>query len=311
VALSSSGGSKPVVLLTSGVHGVEGFVGSAIQIKAFERPPPPGVRFVFVHAINPFGFAHLRRGDQDNVDLNRNFLDEGQPHAGSDPFYENLDPLLNPPSPPGRFDTFSARAFWNIMHYGLPPLRQAIAAGQYDFPKGLFFGGSVPSPVQAIFRENLPHWLGDACRVVHLDVHTGLGPWATHKLLIDPPLTPDQMKHATDWFGPEVLQPSLMDGVAYHSPGGFGPWCAANNSHRDYLFLCAEFGTYHNVKMLAGMRKENRAHYWSNGPSDPRYLRTKAYLKELFCPASPAWRKRVVEDGAELVVRAAEGLRKL
>jgi hypothetical protein len=29
---------------------------------------------VFVHALNPFGFKHHRRVNEDNVDLNRNFL---------------------------------------------------------------------------------------------------------------------------------------------------------------------------------------------------------------------------------------------
>ena len=39
----------------------------------------PGLRQVFVHALNPYGFAWDRRVTEDNVDLNRNFVDRTAP----------------------------------------------------------------------------------------------------------------------------------------------------------------------------------------------------------------------------------------
>jgi len=67
------------VVIISGVHGVEGFIGACVQIEAMKRlrrhALSDGVGIVMIHAVNPWGFAHLRRVNEDNIDLNRNFED--------------------------------------------------------------------------------------------------------------------------------------------------------------------------------------------------------------------------------------------
>ena len=94
-------GRSGVLVVSSGVHGVEGFFGSAVQ-TAFLREAEsraaagPNDALVFLHALNPYGFAWLRRFDEANVDLNRNLLVDGQPYRGSPPRYAALDRLLNP-----------------------------------------------------------------------------------------------------------------------------------------------------------------------------------------------------------------------
>ena len=50
-----------VVMVSSGVHGVEGFAGSAVQLAILNGGVPDNVCVVLVHAVNPFGFAELRR----------------------------------------------------------------------------------------------------------------------------------------------------------------------------------------------------------------------------------------------------------
>lgn len=82
--------AKEVLLLTAGTHGAEGFCGSGCEIglladDAFvARVARDGVRVVFLHALNPYGFSHLRRTNEDNVDLNRNFRDwSSAPHRTS------------------------------------------------------------------------------------------------------------------------------------------------------------------------------------------------------------------------------------
>ena len=311
VTMSSAGGPEPVLVVSSGVHGVEGFFGSAVQLAAlreWERTgPPAGVRVVFLHAVSPYGFAHRRRFNEDNVDPNRNFLLDGQAFAGSPPLYDRLDPLLNPRRPPSRWDVFLPKALVTIARHGFAPLKQAIAQGQYEYPHGLFFGGRGPSQSQLILREHTPDWLGESRSVVHLDLHTGLGPWASYKLLIDPPLAADQHDRAARWFGAGTLQRTSTAGISYHVRGGFGPWCAARNPDRDYLFLCAEFGTYGNLTMIAGVRAENQAHLWGR-PDAPSARRAKERLKELFVPASPDWRRRVVEQSLRLIRQAVAGI---
>lgn len=60
-----------------GTHGVEAFTGSAIQIEFLREYAVKGgsekdPTMIFVHPMNPFGMKHLRRTNENNVDLNRN-----------------------------------------------------------------------------------------------------------------------------------------------------------------------------------------------------------------------------------------------
>ena len=56
--------------------------------------PTGGTSVVLVHALNPHGFAHRRRVNEDNVDLNRNFVDHAGPPDDRD--YDVVHPLLVP-----------------------------------------------------------------------------------------------------------------------------------------------------------------------------------------------------------------------
>ena len=56
-----------------------------------------GVDVLMLHAINPHGFSHLRRGNEDNVDLNRNFIDWTAPPPGN-AAYADLHPALVVPA---------------------------------------------------------------------------------------------------------------------------------------------------------------------------------------------------------------------
>jgi len=95
----------PVLIVSSGLHGVEGAFGSAVQIAILQaaRKTPnavPGVRCVLVHALNPHGFAWSRRTDAGNVDLNRAFATDTPAEANLAAIYARLSPLLNPSTPP-------------------------------------------------------------------------------------------------------------------------------------------------------------------------------------------------------------------
>ena len=70
---------------SSGLHGVEGFAGSAIQLQWLTgnyQPPDDGA-VVIVHVMNPFGMVWLRRVNENNVDLNYNFLAADEKYEGA------------------------------------------------------------------------------------------------------------------------------------------------------------------------------------------------------------------------------------
>ncbi len=92
---------KKLIILTTGEHGAEGYVGSAMM-KLFieeylDQLNSQDTGLLLVHAINPWGMKHMRRVNPRNVDLNRNFVwDEADLNPAANPNYSSLNPLLNP-----------------------------------------------------------------------------------------------------------------------------------------------------------------------------------------------------------------------
>ncbi|MEZ6134760.1 MAG: M14 family metallopeptidase [Pirellulaceae bacterium] len=179
VATSTGDRSLPTLLLTSGLHGVEGFLGSAVQLNVLrDWQPTRPMRVVLVHALNPFGYVFLRRADEQNRDLNRNFLLDDEHYEGSSTLYGTLNGLLNPEHTPRRFDLFIPQLAWCVLRHGMGKLQAAIASGQYEYPRGLFYGGSSLNPIAEELSLGLQRWLAGTSHVVHLDFHTGLGKYA-------------------------------------------------------------------------------------------------------------------------------------
>lgn len=309
-AVSPAAGADRVLVVSSGLHGVESPFGAAVQLALMDdwarTSSPAGVRVVLIHALNPYGCAWGRRADAVNVDPNRNFLLPGEPYAGSPDGYRFFDPLLNPKRSPGRWDPFPVRAVLARLRYGLPALKQALVAGQYDYPQGVFFGGHEPGATHLALRERLREWVGPAASVVHLDYHTGLGRWGTYKLLLDAPVTAAQRARLDRWYGPGNYEEDDPRGVGYLPRGSFGPWCVAQGLAPDYLYMVAEFGTHGPVVMLGAMRAENQAHHW--GQPTGAHAWARARLRDVFCPPSLAWRSRALATGVGLAERALAGL---
>ncbi len=321
---NGSGAAKErTLIVSSGLHGVEGFLGSAVQCAALDwmalresridRPSPAAVvnrrerslpRLVFLHALNPFGFAWIRRCNEDNVDLNRNFPAPGNTYRGSPDDYAQLNWLLNKQSPPSRWEPFRLLSLAAILRYGIPRLKRAIATGQYDYPQGLFYGGAGPCETTRFVQSQFASWLGNGSgEVLHLDFHTGLGAAGEFQLLADVPPTPEQAARIRRVFNREVLAGPQSPVVAYQARGSISEWCQIVAEERDYQYLCVEFGTYSPTKVLTALRAENRAQHWDR-PGTPSYRWAKDLLKEAFCPQSLAWRQRTVERGLDLVMRA-------
>ena len=309
VDVATVGAARPAraVVVSSGLHGVEGFFGSAVQLAWLEGvgagriDVPPGTAVVLVHAVNPYGFAWRRRANERNVDLNRNFLDPGEPYAGAPPLYDRVHRLLNPGAPPSRADLFRVRAAWAVCRHGRRALRAAVAEGQYEHPSGLFFGGHEPEASARLVRERFWAWARRAAEVVHLDLHTGLGRHAGCELLIEP-------VHASDlgWyracFDP-VRVVSVAEGGVYAARGVMGAWLGRHAEGRRYRFACVEIGTYPPLRVLGALRAENCAHRFAARGSRP-HERAKGELVECFCPSNARWRGEAAGQALEVMGRA-------
>ncbi len=300
------------MVVSSGVHGVEGFFGSAVQLawldNVAEHMSDRPIRCVLIHGVNPFGFAELRRFNEDNVDLNRNFLASSDDYAGAPVGYQDLNRFLNPESPPSRWEPFRLKSFWNILRRGLPALKEAVAGGQYEYPRGLFFGGTEGCQSTRIVQRNFQSWIGSSRNTVHIDFHTGLGKFGSYRLLLVEPSDSEYYSWYADAFGSEWIEPlTRPHGTAFAASGVLGEWLRNQLRGRHYRFVAAEFGTYNILRVLGAIRAENRAHFYSES-SRSDYRRAKAEILECFCPEDVAWRDRVVRSGLRIIGQGMQAL---
>lgn len=293
---------RTALLTISGVHGVEGFAGSAVQLASLEHLPKLDVdtALVLIHVFNPYGMANLRRFNGNNVDLNRNFHFSPDGWQGEPEGYAALDSFFNPPRPPS-FDFFYLRAFRAWLRFGNAYVRQAVTGGQHHYPKGIYYGGNGLEPEAAEYLT----WLEESSlltldRLMVLDFHTGIGPFGKQSLFMRS--GSKQRGELSRKLGIAVT-PSKTEAktMGYrHGGGNSGVYRRLFNGG-ELNCLTVEYGTYHGLKMLRALRAENQYHHY--GDQKPDHW-SKQNLKEVFCPSSKDWRRRVLIQGMDLVERS-------
>lgn len=260
----------PRVLATiSATHGVEGFCGSGAQVDWLRRGEaarlPPKTAVLLIHAINPHGFAWLRRVTEDNVDLNRNWIafDQVLP---ANPAYDELADAICPPRWDEATRTGSAARLGAFAReHGFPALQQALSGGQYTHPDGIFFGGREPAWSRRTQTNILQGRLGRATRVAVIDYHTGLGPWGYgERIVIDPPGSAGFQRARRCW-GAGITSPS--DGSSASAPI-IGDGLAALPGllpHAEVTAMALEIGTVPVTEVIEALR----ADAWVHAHDDP------------------------------------------
>lgn len=328
--------ARSVLIVSSGLHGVEGFAGSAVQLAWLERlrsaeDLPSGVKIVLVHALNPFGFAWLRRWNENNVDLNRNFLTDraflsSAAYRASAEAYARHFAFLNPARPPSRWEPYALKAVGRILaagqasrarlpagqspsplalaalaRRGLAELRNTLLVGQYEHPKALFYGGDRPQPTTAWLQQRLPAWVAGAQLTLHIDIHSGYGKRGECALIIVDPRESPRARWVIDAFG-DAVQP-WDDATLYKAHGMMAGYFRALGVGGAYHGLTAEFGTYSGVRVLGALRAENQAHFYADARS-PNYRWAKRQIVETFAPAAADWRATVIDKALAIIARA-------
>jgi len=298
IAWLGSDQPERVLIHSSGIHGVEGFAGSAVQLALLssEISIPDDAALIVVHCLNPYGMAWLRRVNENNVDLNRNFVVDDTERSGAADPYRQLNDLLNPSGPP-RLDLFYLHAVRSIMKYGMPALKQTIAEGQYEFPDGLFYGGKQFEQTATLYLGWLSLQLKSVKKLFAIDVHTGLGKWGMETLFLRGS-APDQA--GADALATRLGRPLISDPVtagAYDIRGLMSEVFDMLGPRPDWQFVLQEFGTYPGTRALNALRQENRWHHYGDGGVNHW---TKRNLMKTFAPDNSSWRDFVVEKGVSL-----------
>ena len=205
VAVIGPKDAKAILVLGSGTHGVEGFAGSGIQIGLLRQDIAsslkPNMSIVMIHAINPYGFSHLRRFNEDNVDLNRNFVDHTKPYPPNQG-YKELANAISPKSISFWSNIKTGfRLFWYRLKNGKNELKVAISGGQYTHPHGLFYGGQSETWSNKTIRTIASRYLSNAECLIIVDFHTGLGPYGNAEVLLNEPKESIAYKRAVEMWG--------------------------------------------------------------------------------------------------------------
>jgi len=293
---------RQLVIFTSGIHGVEGYAGSALQqlwLAEFADRLPHDTGVLLVHALNPYGFAHGRRVNEHNVDLNRNALAAFPGPAN--PAYRPLDSWLNPPNPAPRLDDMFWQGLPLLVRHGRAALSQAIAAGQYEFPEGLFYGGQRREPSLSIFADLLAaSRFARVERVWHFDLHTGLGRYGHCQLLMDVPPAAPEFLYVSRGFRANTVKCDHPSDATHYSAQGILPVLTRRAFPGALtLAMTVEFGTLGPTTLLRRLRAENRAyHHGAQDQGDTERFRTA--LREALSPNDPAWRTKVISGGRQL-----------
>lgn len=302
-----------VLVTQSALHGVEGFAGSAAQADFLgflaASQLPPGVAVLHVHAINPWGYAWLRRTNEDGVDLNRHFIDFDAPLPANPGYDELADALLPADGDAATLARADARLAAFRAAHGERAFDLAVTGGQYRHPQGLFYGGTRTGWSRRLV-EDLParYALASRACVAFVDLHTGLGPYGYGELICDHEPGSRGVALARRWYGPSVTEPLLgtSTSVPKHGLSDFF-WHRLLGERT--CFVTLEFGTFPLPAMFPVLRDDHRLH--AAGPldwHDPAVQQVKRALRDHFYPAEPGWQQAVLFRSRQVLLQALAGL---
>lgn len=311
VARLGDSAAQSALLVISGTHGIEGFAGSGCQVGLLEdrlhEALPGSTCLLLLHALNPYGFAWLRRVNEDGVDLNRNFVDFAKPLPAS-AAYEALHDWLIPADWEGEARRAADAVLMSFgQTHGMPALQAAVSGGQYTRPSGLFYGGTRESwsalMLARVLTEVLP---GTVRRLAVLDLHTGLGPPAYGEPILDGRGAADR-ERALRWYGADVKDLAAGESVSARLVGTMARGIERARPELELTAIGLEFGTRPTMEVLTALRADHWLH--ARGSADPGTReRIQRQMREAFFSESPAWQAAVYGRTADLAFRALRGL---
>jgi hypothetical protein len=297
------------LVMISGTHGPEGYCGSGVQLGLLEGGLGAGLaarhRLVLIHAHNPYGFAWDTRFNEDNIDLNRNYLQDFGAPLPVNPAYGAIAEAAAPAS---RDEQSLAAADGKLLAYagehGFPALQAALTGGQYSHPKGVYYGGNAPSWSHLTMQRLWQTAIDGIDRLACIDMHTGLGPFGVGEIICEAaPGTPHHQQ-VTAMFGTDVCSTKDGSSVSAELTGTLDTallrWCGT----RQAGLIALEFGTVDPMSVFRATQASSWLHVHGN-PEGPEAGAIRQASRDAFYPQDPAWSQAVWDRASSLMVRAA------
>jgi hypothetical protein len=305
--------NEKLLIITSGLHGIEGYAGSAVQLmfmdKIMNSKQLKDVSVLFIHAMNPFGFKYRRKVTENNVDLNRNCAINFDLYESKNDGYEKLIKFLMPKSElnigslNNRF--FHLVAIRKIIQESMPVLRQAALQGQYQFDKGIYYGGKKFEPQINQVKPFLKSIMKEYEIILNLDLHTGYGERGKLHLFLNP-VEDKKVEFGIKSIFKDVSIDWGNSNDFYTIKGEYIGW---SNSLADGA-LCIpmffEYGTldsqktFGSLKSIQIMINENQGtHFGYKNLKNEKKI--KKLFSEMYYPESEVWRSKVISDSYKLM----------
>ncbi|MEM6583222.1 MAG: M14 family metallopeptidase [Pseudomonadota bacterium] len=300
-------GAEDVIVLVSGTHGIEGYCGSGIQIGCLQMglfdKLPGNIKVLLIHGLNPYGFSYYRRVNEDNIDVNRNFIDFDAP-LPINTAYADVQALVLPEGWDGESRAAAEQGIKDyIADKGAAAYQAALTGGQYQYPEGLFFGGAQPSWSRRLVEDVLSMQCKAAQRVAILDVHTGLGEYGEVELIT----FGDQLPRAQQCYGEAATSPDAGSSSSAVLAGTFGGTMPELLPHAEVTYVALEYGTSPVLEVMEALRAEN----WlrQRGELDSELgERIKEQFIHAFYPNEPQWHEMVWERAVKYINMALLGM---
>lgn len=303
-----------LLVVVSGMHGLEALPGSAIQVGWIESGGPEALAadtaVLLVHQINPWGCAWGRRFNEDNVDLNRNFLDFSLPLPENNK-YPLVHDALKPGGEMGDFGERAGPYLGSLVaEHGIEGTIDLLMAGQHEFADGFAYGGQEPSWSRRHLESLVTREAAHRRRVCYLEVHSGLGPYG-YGQIISLQLG-EVLQRTRQWFGQWVFNPR-----ADRSPGEVGYREVPGHSADGFMALfpdaevtpvTLEMGTYPPPDTLALLLREHTLYQAGDSAPKGEIDQVRAQLLEMHYPADVEWRAANWTRGAQVIRQALTGL---
>ncbi|MGZ8188226.1 MAG: DUF2817 domain-containing protein [Methylosarcina sp.] len=299
--------ARKVIVVIGGTHGIEGFAGSAVQIDhlnlfaAGNISLPDGTALLLIHALTPWGYAWLRRCDEEGVDLNRNIVDFSSDRLPENPDYDSLRPALFLEDAVRRKLIFVE--FERV--HGRIALEKAISAGQYTDPQGPFYGGNKPAHGRLVIENLIKTYALKERDLAVIDVHTGLGPYGYGEIICDHAPDSPGTSAAIRYYGDSVTLPLLGTSSSVPKIGLLDyAWHKIMNERSCYITL--EFGTFGTDPLFETLLKDHQL--WAGQNNMRERLDHSRLMRRHFCPDDTAWKEMVLFRARQVVAQAIRNL---
>ena len=312
IYLPSKSEKTNLIVLTTGVHGIEGYIGSAMLDVFFEEIYPTvdkdNTGILIVANVNPYGMKYMRRYNENNVDLNRNFIEDWDSFdLSSNKEYPKVEAFLQPEGKMGN-------AFWHEAGFYLSLAKEAIVSGagtitdalltgQYEYPEGVYYGGNGDEKSTAYLKGVFNDCLDSEYEnIIHVDIHSGYGP-RYNMVIFNSVQDPTSEEDSKNQIGYDYI--IAQDSDDFYVTFGdttdyFYRLAKSKNSDKTLYSTCFEFGTigdgfFDSILSLKYTVDENRQHRFPTDNKITAEIVHQNYL-ELFYPTEAKWRTKTIED---------------